>query len=108
MTVLTIRAHKRYATRQKVRLSAGAGCPVDGLLIELSSEGCRISNLGQVTYEIGQSVCVELGEDVYRGRVRWSHDGLAGIRLDDALHCHEVASLLAQGRDVEPERRYGT
>jgi hypothetical protein len=34
MTVLTIRAHKRYATRQPVRLRAGRAKAVCGLLIE--------------------------------------------------------------------------
>jgi hypothetical protein len=106
MTVLTIRAHKRYATRQPVRLRAGRAKPVTGLLIELSAEGIRISNLGSARFDIGESVTVEIGDRDYLGRVRWSHDGIAGVRLDRALHSPEIASLLETGRMVaEPVRQ---
>jgi hypothetical protein len=108
MTVLTIRAHKRYATRQTVRLAAPGSKAVDGLLIELSSEGCRISNLGAASFMVGQEVTLDIGDDAYHGRIRWSHDGIAGVRLDRALHTYQVAELLAVSRGGEPERRYGT
>ncbi len=105
MTVLTIRAHKRYATRQRVRLRAGRAKAIDGLLIELSAEGVRISNLGSALFAIGQAIIVQIGERDYHGLVRWSHDGLAGVRLDRALHAQEVAGLLEQGRmAAEPLR----
>ena len=108
MAVLTIRAHKRYATRQCVRLRAGRAKPADGLLIELSAEGARISNLGALRFDIGQSVTLEIGDSDYHGRIRWSHDGLAGIRFDQALYAPEIAQLLTLGRAVEPQRLYGT
>jgi hypothetical protein len=109
MTVLTIRTHKRYATRQKVRLRTLDAACAEGLLIELSAEGCRISNLGSATsYSVGQEVCLDLGDDTYQGRIRWSRDGLAGVRLDTALHTHEVAALLAQAHAGQDTRRYGT
>jgi hypothetical protein len=98
MTVLTIRAHKRYATRQQVRLRAGRAKPVSGLLIELSAEGIRISNLGSARFDVGQPVTVEIGDREYQGFVRWSHDGIAGVRLDRALHGPEIAFLLELGR----------
>ena len=105
MTVLTIRAHKRYATRQAVRLRADCAKPVDGLLIELSSEGVRISNLGAARLEIGQPITVQIGDHDYHGLVRWAHDGLAGLRLDRALHAHEIAGLIELGRSApEPLR----
>ncbi|MEO6151965.1 MAG: hypothetical protein ABIT09_02530 [Croceibacterium sp.] len=104
MTVLTIRAHKRYATRQTVRLTAGRDKAVEGLLIELSAEGIRISNLRGVTLAIAQAVTVQIGDSDYHGKIRWSHDGIAGVRLDRALHCHEVAGLLEHGRAKEPMR----
>lgn len=105
MTVLTIRAHKRYATRQRVRLRAGRAKAVDGLLIELSAEGIRISNLGPARFDVGQPITVEINERDYQGLVRWSHDGIAGVRLDRALHGHEIAGLLEQGRTIaEPMR----
>ena len=102
MTVLTIRSHKRYATRQAVRLRSGRAKPVDGLLIELSAEGVRISNLRGVHFDIGQEVTVRIGECDYSGRIRWTHDGIAGVRLDRALYCHEIAGLLEHGRHAEP------
>jgi hypothetical protein len=110
MTVLTIRACKRYATRQKVRLIATSKNVAEGLLIELSAEGCRISNLGSMADQLiaGQPITVELGQTKYCGKVRWAHDGIAGVRLDQALHCHEVATLLELGRVVPPARLYGT
>ena len=106
MTVLTIRSHKRYATRQKVQLSTAGERPVEGLLIELSAEGYRISNLGSATcFTVGQDVTVELGEESYTGRIRWTHDGIAGVRLDPPLHSYQIAELLEQGRAGQDARQ---
>ena len=110
MTVLTIRAHKRYAVRQPVRVRRPGETPVGGLMFELSSEGFRISNLGRPGLTIGEAVVVELGELLYHGRIRWAHDGIAGIRLDKALFTNQLHDLIARGRgEVGAEiRRYGT
>jgi len=108
MTVLTIRACKRYATRQSVRLRENRGKAVSGLLIELSSEGCRISNLGGASFTVGQPVTLEIGGQDHAGHVRWARDGVAGLRLDRALHTYELSSILEQGRAGEPARLYGT
>jgi hypothetical protein len=106
MTVLTIRAHKRYATRQKVRVRAADAQPVEGLLIELCAEGYRISNLGSAaSFSVGQEVTVDLGEDSYSGRIRWAHDGLAGVRLDAALHTHQIAQVLGHARAGQDTRQ---
>jgi hypothetical protein len=103
MTVLTIRSHKRYAVRQPVRLKA-EGEAARGLLIELSSEGCRISNLGHRTYTIGEPVTVELGDLELGGRIRWAHDGIAGVRLDQALYSSQLSELVARDRGVSQAR----
>ena len=111
MTVLTIRAHRRYAVRQPVRIAKPGGAPVGGLMIELSSEGCRISNLGRPGFVIGESVTVEIAERKFHGRIRWSHDGIAGVRLDTALFTNQLSELIAIGRGECPAgeiRRYGT
>ena len=111
MTVLTIRAHKRYAVRQPVRVAKPGGTPVGGLMIELSSEGCRISNLGRPGFQIGEPVTVQIDELEYRGRIRWAHDGVAGVRLDAALFSGELSELIARGRGelhADEVRRYGT
>ena len=110
MTVLTIRAHKRYAVRQPVRLAKADHAPANGLLIELSAEGLRISNLGRAAFAIGEAVSVEVGDFSLRGLIRWAHDGIAGVRLDKALHSHQLGELIALGRGEIPAevRRYGT
>jgi hypothetical protein len=98
MTVLTIRAHKRYAVRQPVRVRKPGRQAAQGLMIELSSEGCRISNLGRGAFEIGEAVTVEVDELRFAGRIRWAHDGIAGVRLDHALFGGQLGDLIARGR----------
>jgi hypothetical protein len=104
MAVLTIRAHRRYAVRQPVRLGKPGGSPARGLLIELSSEGLRISNLGHCDYEIGEQVTVELGDLSLGGRIRWAHDGIAGVRLDQALYASQIGELIARDRGLVEAR----
>ena len=110
MTVLTIRAHRRYAVRQPVRLGKPGEKPIGGLMIELSSEGVRISNLGRPGFIIGEPVTVEIDELKFHGKIRWAHDGIAGVRLDTALYTGELGDLIARGRSdsCADERRYGT
>lgn len=111
MTVLTIRAHKRYAVRQPVQLGKPGGTPLNGLMIELSSEGCRISNLGSPGLTIGEPVTVEIEDRKYQGKIRWAHGGIAGVRLDSALFPSQLSELIALGRGESPVgevRRYGT
>lgn len=111
MSVLTIRAHKRYAMRLPVKLRCADAKPVRGLLIELSLQGARISNLDCRDFEPGQLVDL-LGPDgkILPGAVRWSHDGIAGIKLTRALHIPELAELVAinRERDASPHKRFGT
>jgi hypothetical protein len=104
MTVLTIRAHKRYAVRQPVRLGKPGVPPAKGLLIELSSEGFRISNLGRCDYAIGEAVTVELGELSLGGRIRWAHDGIAGVRLEHPLYPSQIGELIARDRGLAETR----
>ena len=100
MAVLTIRACKRYAVRQPVRLGKPGAQPARGLLIELSSEGCRISGLNSCDYTIGEEVTLELGELSLGGRIRWAHDGIAGVRLDRALYPNQLGELVARDRGM--------
>ena len=98
MTVLTIRAHKRYAVRQAVRLGKPGAKPLDGLMIELSSEGIRISNLGRPSFSIGDPVNVQIDELKFHGKIRWTHDGIAGVRFDTALFPNQLGDLIARSR----------
>lgn len=108
MTVLTIRSRKRYAMRQPVRLGKPGGKPAQGLMIELSSEGCRISNLGPAQYAVGEEVTLEVEELSLSGRIRWAYNGIAGIRLENALFPSELSDLIARGRGPGEVVRYGT
>lgn len=110
MSVLTIRAHRRFAMRLPVSLRKGREKAVSGLLIEISQQGARISNLGQCGYDLGEDVVLSLpGGQKLQGVVRWAHDGLAGIGLKKALYAPELAELLEKNRkNDEPQQRYGT
>ena len=111
MTVLTIRSHKRYAVRQPVYLKKPGEKAAQGLMIELSSEGIRISNLGRGAFAVGEPVSVDIDERTFMGRIRWAHDGVAGVRLDSALYPNQLGELIARGRGESPlgeVRRYGT
>jgi hypothetical protein len=120
MTVLTIHAHRRYAVRHPVRLGAPGSAAIAGLLIELSTDGCRISKLAEAAFEADERIAVHIGQVALPGRIRWAHDGLAGIRLDNVLRRDQFAELVALARGGIPgmevdraaaladERRYGT
>ncbi len=108
MTVLTIRSHRRYALRQPVLLGKPGRRAAEGLLIELSAEGCRISNLARGEFVTGETVTVELDDLRLDGRVRWAHDGVAGIRLEQPLFSSQLGEIVSRGRDQSPAPRYGT
>ena len=106
MTVLTIRSSKRYAVRGEVELSGRSG-----LMIELSAEGCRVSNLGDKRYDIGEEVDLTTpAGTTMSGRIRWSRGNVAGVRFDCALHLAELSEMLAacRGLHAQPQALYGT
>lgn len=111
MSVLTIRAHKRYALRLPVDVLKKGRKPANGLLIELSQQGARISNLGRRSYNVGDEVVLvaENGKEL-PGVIRWSHDGLAGINLSRSLHLPELSELLEANQQAinAGELDYGT
>ena len=111
MSVLTIRSHRRYATRLPVELRRDGRKTMSGLLIELSQQGARISNLGRGKLDMGDKVVILTPSDTeIEATIRWAHDGLAGVRLDSSLHMPELRDLLELNRREQPEleRRYGT
>ncbi len=112
MAVRPIRTTSRYAMRLPARLACKAAGPaVRGLLIELSMEGARVSNLGSTRLAAGDAISLALdgGHKLY-GTVRWAHDGLAGVKLDSPLHTGELAALLDlnHSRQEQIPPRYGT
>lgn len=99
MTVLTIRAHRRYALRMPAKLQRKGGRARRCLLIELSQHGARLSNLGERRFEYGEAVTLttECGKQL-EATIRWAHDGVAGLHLSRSLHLPEMSELLAANR----------
>ena len=113
MTVLKIRMHRRYAARGLIRIQRADGTGVRGLMIELSAHGVRISNLradGEACeLAEGERVTVTLeDEHELEGLVRWSHDHIAAVRLDEPLHPSRMARILDIARPDDELRRYAT
>ncbi len=71
------------------------GRVVDGLLIEVSLEGCRISNVNSDMFAFDDCVDVEIsGWKSFGACVRWQHDGMIGLRLMQPLHNGELIELV--------------
>jgi len=99
VTVIFIRAHKRYGVCRGVRLHHRPDGIVEGLLIELSQEGCRVSNVQSSGFAIGDTVVVEVpGGPNLTAHVRWQHDGMVGLRLCEALHKESLSELVTRCR----------
>lgn len=108
MSVLVTRAHKRFAVRRAASLRNAHGNESDGLMIELSCEGCRISKIDSDAYTIDEAVTLELDDGEHHdGRVRWAHDGFVGIKFAAALRPAELGELLEASR-IHPKHNYGT
>ncbi|BBC72456.1 conserved hypothetical protein [Altererythrobacter sp. B11] len=106
-----IRARKRFAVKRPVGLCPrDGGKPARGLMIELSSEGCRVSKLGFRNFSEGEKVTLNMGQrPALTGFIRWAHDGIAGVRFERALHMGELLELVNCSRGEEEDaRRYGT
>lgn len=105
MNVRAIRLHQRFAVRRRVLALRGRGRPVEGLLVELSLHGCRVSGLGRHRFDMGGPIRVSLpGFDPLDGEVRWLGEGTAGVRFIRPLTTAALAELLAVARDPLPER----
>lgn len=95
MSVLVIRAHKRFAVRRTARLRLAGRRGHEGLLIELSLDGCRLSNLPPQAFALDQTVTLRLeGHGALEGRVRWLSDGTVGLRFTRPLRIAALEQLL--------------
>jgi len=82
VSVLVIRAHKRFAVRQKARLRRSGKRALEGLIIELSLDGCRISNLCPEGFAAGQEVILRIdGAEPIEACVRWLGQEAVGLRF---------------------------
>ena len=110
MSVRVLRVHKRHAVRVPVHVvptAAGHGDgkhptrphlakPHSALLIELSAEGARVSQIDHAHFPQGRQVMLQMaGHPPLPAQVRWAHDGCIGLRLDRPLHNAELAALIA-------------
>lgn len=99
VSTLVIRTHKRFAVRRQARLSGDGERPQDVLLIEISLEGCRISNVDAGAFRAGQVATVEIdGLAGIEAQVRWAHDGLVGLRFLRPLHLRALYHLIGACR----------
>ncbi|MCB2067284.1 MAG: hypothetical protein KDE15_11680 [Erythrobacter sp.] len=111
MAIFEARSFRRYALRMPVELDRGSRARARGLLIELSQDCARISQLSRGKYEEGDRVVIlATPERQLAGTIRWTGNGVAKIRLDQPLPQAELQHLvdLNRHRQAEPELRYGT
>lgn len=114
MTVLTIRAHKRFAVCRKTRLRKSGKRGAEALLIELSLDGCRIGQVGaSEDFAIGDVLTLRVDGRAapLEGRVRWLGEGVIGLRFTCPLHNAALEALirLCRGENDPPAlRAYGT
>lgn len=99
MSILVIRTQKRYAVRRSARLRNAGVRAQDGLLIEISLEGCRISNIDDRAFSVGQVATVGIdGFGDLEAHVRWAHDGFVGLRFLSPLHMPALDRLIGSCR----------
>jgi hypothetical protein len=96
LSVLIIRAHKRFAVCRKARLRKPGRRFVDGLLIELSLDGCRVSSVASgAGFALDDAVVLRLaGTAPIEARVRWLSDTTIGLRFARPLHVGALDALI--------------
>jgi hypothetical protein len=104
VSLLIIRSSKRFAVRQSISLVLPCGTQRDGLLVEVSLSGCRISaaggNSGAGLPGVDESVTVRIdGFDDMPARVRWSGEGVLGLRLNRPLHNATLERIIGHCRE---------
>jgi hypothetical protein len=109
-----IRAHKRFAVCRKASLRKQGRRGVDGLLIELSLDGCRVSNVStKAGFALDEHVVVRVpGTGPIEARIRWLREGTVGLRFVRPLHIPALDELIrlcrAAPETAEPLQSYGT
>ncbi len=108
MNTMLARAHRRYALHLPVELRSDTASKNSGLLIEISQEHARISQLERDAYQPGDPVTVRTPCGMKRhGHIRWTRANIAGVRFEEALRLNELADWLStrhqdhDGSDVQ-------
>jgi hypothetical protein len=106
MTVTSFRPHRRFAVRQTVRISHAASANTacaEGLLIELSIRGCRISNIDPSPFANGDAVYLEIeGFSPIHGSVRMADKGVLCLTFATPLYTPALDDLINQCRAPQP------
>ncbi|WP_271078077.1 PilZ domain-containing protein [Aurantiacibacter sp. MUD61] len=109
------RAHRRYAHNLPIELQPADmladAAKAAGLLIEISQEYARVSQLECDAYEPGDIVTVTTPCGKSRkARVRWTREAIAGLRFEEALRLQELTDWLACRKLAaeEPELQYAS
>lgn len=106
MSVLTIRAGKRFAVCAPAEVERPQGKVVRALLIELSLEGCRIGNVAGEAFTVGEAVAISVdGAEPFQAEVRGLGQGTVGLRLTRPFHIAELGHLIATCRAETGEAR---
>lgn len=109
MSILVIRAHKRFAVRGNARLGRPGRRRAPGLVIELSLDGARISGVPSCGYAPGDATCLAIdGWEPMACEVRWAGEATIGLRFVQPLHIGALERLIHLCRSEEPARAYGT
>jgi len=109
MSAPVFRAHERFAACQELSLRKGDVSVGEGLLIEVSLEGCRLSGVDQANFREGDKISFWLeGFGKVEGQARWSGRQCLGLRFARPLHHAEMYRLLETLRSEpsdEPDAR---
>jgi hypothetical protein len=107
------RWHRRFGVRRSVSLGYGEDRVTPALLIELSMQGCRVSEGAGLDLGLDEVVTVRIdGFEELEGHVRWARGGCIGLRFVRPLHTAALEHLLDFCRppplEAEALRSYGT
>jgi hypothetical protein len=95
IAILTIRKHQRFAVRHDVGIVRDGQHPRSCLLVEVSLEGARLAVPGSEALAIDQRVMLEIdGFGSLAAHVRWTRDGVVGLKFAAALHHAELDELI--------------
>ena len=99
MSAYVALSQTRYAVRRTVALLDADGAELSGLLIEVFSEGCRISNVATAGLENGRSVTLRIdGIEDIPGHVHWACDGIVRLRFARPFATARLRSLIGSTR----------
>lgn len=111
MAIFTIRKHQRFAVRRQASLHSTGRRRLNGLLVEVSLDGCRLGIADGKVLPVGTIMTVRIDDfNDLKAEVRWSGNGYLGLRFIQALHVVDLDRLIRTCRPVcvepEPQRAY--